>query len=98
MASCYYDWSQSPFGFWGDWNYFVRAYAKGAATSGHNRLSAFGVIGTKSKLRVQINGLSHNRLSAFGVIGTIARTGAIRLNIRGHNRLSAFGVIGTRFY
>ena len=38
---------------------------------GHNRLSAFGVIGTLPcvlKLVVQTNG--HNRLSAFGVIGT----------------------------
>ena len=91
------------------------------SSSRHNRLSAFGVIGTwKANQNWTTFQKSHNRLSAFGVIGTwklnykakelisvtiafrllgwlelyIARTGAIRLNIR-HNRLSAFGVIGT---
>ena len=37
--------SQSPFGFWGDWNK-VQYYAFFKAMESHNRLSAFGVIGT----------------------------------------------------
>ena len=37
----------------------------------HNRLSAFGVIGTFTvKGKQNMNTISHNRLSAFGVIGT----------------------------
>ena len=38
---------------------------------GHNRLSAFGVIGTDMGIVRKINAfIGHNRLSAFGVIGT----------------------------
>ena len=37
--------SQSPFGFWGDWN--MKHEINGIPIYfGHNRLSAFGVIGT----------------------------------------------------
>ena len=37
--------SQSPFGFWGDWNDWIWAILGGIYLR-HNRLSAFGVIGT----------------------------------------------------
>ena len=69
--------SQSPFGFWGDWNLGSRLWG-GCGCPRHNRLSAFGVIGTMKyyiKKADRPPG-SHNRLSAFGVIGTLfARTG-----------------------
>ena len=62
----------------------------------HNRLSAFGVIGTPvTTLRPGRGRQCHNRLSAFGVIGTEQdnkNNGGMKM---GHNRLSAFGVIGT---
>ena len=39
---------------------------------GHNRLSAFGVIGTFEKAKQMMKkAIGHNRLSAFGVIGTL---------------------------
>ena len=67
--------SQSPFGFWGDWNYKQQLYPDHVVFC-HNRLSAFGVIGTivphPLRLRKATNG--HNRLSAFGVIGTNFRS------------------------
>ena len=89
------DWSQSPFGFWGDWNPLPRRASFCPATGGHNRLSAFGVIGTiKMTAAMKKDIRSHNRLSAFGVIGT-SFTAFSMATIRSHNRLSAFGVIGT---
>ena len=42
-----------------------------AQTLGHNRLSAFGVIGTNKEDMIMEKIYCHNRLSAFGVIGTI---------------------------
>ena len=39
--------SQSPFGFWGDWNSAKRSRVWKVCCSCHNRLSAFGVIGTE---------------------------------------------------
>ena len=67
------------------------------APRSHNRLSAFGVIGTYmlSVLIAGQNTSSHNRLSAFGVIGTRIAGIEITHNHSRHNRLSAFGVIGT---
>ena len=63
----------------------------------HNRLSAFGVIGTENVPGVfSTNGGGHNRLSAFGVIGTRVFEIVRKADNVGHNRLSAFGVIGTR--
>ena len=63
----------------------------------HNRLSAFGVSGTKefkAAARAKIKG--HNRLSAFGVSGTglYRKEGKMTCSFC-HNRLSAFGVSGT---
>ena len=59
--------SQSPFGFWGEWNKFVVGGFGGLGES----LSAFGVIGTPARILHQREGKGHNRLSAFGVSGTI---------------------------
>ena len=42
--------SQSPFGFWGDWNKIEMVDDK-TRYRGHNRLSAFGVIGT-TKIKI----------------------------------------------
>ena len=63
----------------------------------HNRLSAFGVIGTASNAgSTQRLFQCHNRLSAFGVIGTFySLPPAEQVEECSHNRLSAFGVIGT---
>ena len=38
--------SQSPFGFWGDWNWKKISKKWDNTLASHNRLSAFGVIGT----------------------------------------------------
>ena len=62
---------------------------------GHNRLSAFGVSGTRMFLTWFALILSHNRLSAFGVSGTRFWRRSLDSCLDGHNRLSAFGVSGT---
>ena len=95
LLTKYLDWSQSPFGFWGDWNPLPRRASFCPATGGHNRLSAFGVIGTSFTAFSMATIRSHNRLSAFGVIGTLVAIAGMGLLTGCHNRLSAFGVIGT---
>ena len=66
-----------------------------AADGRHNRLSAFGVIGTSHCLNLSLEyQLSHNRLSAFGVIGTYI----VRAGLKGapEKSQSPFGFWGDR--
>ena len=112
--------SQSPFGFWGEWNF------RKTKTAVPRRIVtiAFRLLGglephASRVLRLHINnsvtiafrllgglelipvygsfsyGSSHNRLSAFGGIGTENGFSIEILEVDSHNRLSAFGVIGT---
>ena len=61
-------------------------------TDGHNRLSAFGVIGTSSaEEEAPSSTLSHNRLSAFGVIGTKQDEGE---TMKGYKVTIAFRLLG----
>ena len=62
--------SQSPFGFWGEWNYRqavfnVKRKAKSQSPFGFwGEWNSMGNFEGRRKIR------SHNRLSAFGVSGT----------------------------
>ena len=47
-------------------------------TISHNRLSAFGVIGTLGIRDMLTDTICHNRLSAFGVIGTAQTTATVK--------------------
>ena len=88
--------SQSPFGFWGDWNK-VQYYAFFKAMESHNRLSAFGVIGTTMNVTLAEDEYKKSQ-SPFGFWGdwnSIDVLFTAKIWLCGHNRLSAFGVIGT---
>ena len=65
--------SQSPFGFWGDWNSHVDYDLR---NNGVESQSPFGFWGDWNKMenyRTNLKLKGHNRLSAFGVIGTANR-------------------------
>ena len=113
--------SQSPFGFWGDWNREEYDLLPGVVKS-HNRLSAFGVIGTTVSVRSVTNPkpMSQSPFGFWGDWNAIAETPVTKpaevsqspfgfwgdWNFKAdeykpkakhsHNRLSAFGVIGTK--
>ena len=83
--------SQSPFGFWGDWNVFFKV-KNNKRNDGHNRLSAFGVIGTWIMLMI-LMGIIMSQ-SPFGFWGDWNQTNKHRSKLKWKMSQSPFGFWG----
>ena len=95
VAECRRRKSQSPFGFWGEWNNSYSGGRTGKHFRGHNRLLAFWGSGTSND--IQEFQVIQRSQSPFGFWG---EWNSMPISIRrgrswSHNRLSAFGASGT---